>query len=441
MKLHRNEKFVKWGLTAFVVFAACALFWIVFSNLPGFYAVVQKFIDIIAPLLYGCLFAYLMNPLMKWSMKLLKKWFAKSKKPRSERKVEAWCTGISVVFTVLVFLLMVVAFFALVVPSLITSAKDLLSKIQIYYETIVIWVEKLLLDLGIGDWQQIEQWLNENYNKLIQFASDAIMRMDFGSILSGVTSSVSSIVMGVFNAVVGVIAAVYILIYKKQLCAQTKKIVVSLFPTTRANRIFEVSRRTNRIFGGYVIGKLLDAAFVGVVTYIALLIMKMPYAPLIAVIVGVTNIIPFFGPFIGAIPSAFLLLIDKPINAVYFVIFIIVLQMVDGYIVENRILGEKLGISDLWVLAAILVFGGVFGFAGMLLGVPVFAVIYSLISDGVDRRLTKKRYPLETGMYYSLQNVEDLPVEPAPSNSFISVEPSYDMKIEPEDEDYEEEEE
>lgn len=441
MKLHRNEKFIKWGLTAFVVFAACALFWIVFSNLSGFYAVVLRFFDIIAPLLYGCLFAYLMNPIMKWSMKLLRKWFSKSKKLRNERKVESLCTGISVAFSVLVFLTVVVAFVALVVPSLVGSVKDLMGKLQGYYETIVLWVENLLMKIGIGDWQQIEQWLYDNYNKLIGFATDTLMKMDFASIISGVTSSVSGFVMGVFNIVVGLIAAVYILIYKKQLCAQTKKIVVSLFSTAKANRIFEVCRRTNYIFGGYVIGKLLDAVFVGVVTYIALLIMKMPYAPLIAVMVGVTNVIPFFGPFIGAIPSAFLLLIDNPINAVYFVIFIIVLQMIDGYIVENRILGEKLGISDLWVLASILVFGEVFGFAGMLLGVPVFAVIYSLISDGVDRRLTRKHYPLQTGLYYSLQNVEDLPVEPAPSNSFVSVEPAYDMKIEPEDEEYEEEEE
>ena len=161
--------------------------------------------------------------------------------------------------------------------------------------------------------------------------------------------------------------------------------------------------------------------------------MGMPFAPLIAVIVGVTNIIPFFGPFLGAIPSALLLLIERPIDALYFILFILVLQMIDGNIIENRILGEKLGISDLWVLVAILLFGGIFGFGGMLLGVPIFAVIYTLIVDAVNGRLRRKRYPIETELYYSLQCVEELPVTPQPSSSFVSVEPSYDMHAADED--------
>ena len=250
----------------------------------------------------------------------------------------------------------------------------------------------------------------------------------------------TSVVVGIFNAIIGIVAAVYILVYKKKLCSQAKKTTVALFNTSHANRIFEISRRTNRIFGNYVIGKLLDALLVGVITYIVMLILGMPYAPLISVIIAVTNIIPFFGPFLGAIPSTLLLLLDKPINAVYFVIFVFVLQMVDGYIIENRILGEKLGISDFWVLTSILAFGGIFGFGGMLLGVPIFAVLYSLISDAIDRRLAKKRYPLPTDIYYTLQCVEDLPVDPAPNYSFASVEPGYDMNVETEDEyeDYDE---
>ena len=161
--------------------------------------------------------------------------------------------------------------------------------------------------------------------------------------------------------------------------------------------------------------------------------MGMPFAPLIAVIVGVTNIIPFFGPFLGAIPSALLLLIERPIDALYFILFILVLQMIDGNIIENRILGEKLGISDLWVLVAILLFGGIFGFGGMLLGVPIFAVIYTLIVDAVNGRRRRKRYPIETELYYSLQCVEELPITPQPSSSFVSVEPAYDMHAADED--------
>jgi predicted PurR-regulated permease PerM len=196
-----------------------------------------------------------------------------------------------------------------------------------------------------------------------------------------------------------------------------------------------VARRTNRIFSGFVVGKLLDALFVGVVTYFALLIMGMPFAPLIATLVGVTNIIPFFGPFIGALPSTLLLLVENPMDALYFVIFILVLQVVDGNIVENRILGEKLGISDFWVLVAILVFGGIFGFMGMLLGVPIFAVVYSLIVDSVNRRLAKKRLPLNTELYHDIQDVYDLPTTPV-SRVRHPEEPGYDRNVEAED-DYE----
>ncbi len=429
MKLHRNEKFFKWGLTAFLVFVCCSLFWIVFSNLSGFYGLVSDFFRIIAPLLYGCVFAYLMNPIMEWAKKICKKCLARRKKPLKARTEERLTLTISVTVAVLVFLALIYALVALVVPSLIDSVEDLLQpeKLQNIYDKVNSWVDGFLTETGLYE------WLNENMDELLSKVTDMLMGINFGTLFSSVANSAYSVVSSVFNAVVGIIAAIYILIYKKQLCAQAKKITVAVFNAEHANRIFEVCRRANRIFSGFVIGKMLDALIVGVVTYIALLIMKMPYAPLISVLVGVTNVIPFFGPFIGAVPSTLLLLIDKPINAVYFVIFTLILQMIDGYIIENRILGERLGISDLWVLAAVLVFGGVFDFGGMLLGVPIFAVIYFLISDAVNRRLGKKRYPRDTEIYYSLRCVEDLPVAPEPSYSHVSVEPAYDMNIEPED--------
>lgn len=434
MKLHRNEKFFKWGLTVFLAFVACALFWIIFSNLSGFYDLIMKFFGIISPILYGCLFAYFMNPVMKATMKLMKKLLAKRKKPLPEEKAEKLCTAVSVTVSVIVFLLAICALLPLVGQALYNSVAELLPKLEGYYNTIVEKLNGMKLDVEVAD------WLYEVIEGMLAGLQTWLKELDVLSLLGDVTSSVTSVVVGIFNAIIGIVAAVYILVYKKKLCSQAKKITVALFNTSHANRIFEISRRTNRIFGNYVIGKLLDALLVGVITYIVMLILGMPYAPLISVIIAVTNIIPFFGPFLGAIPSTLLLLLDKPINAVYFVIFVFVLQMVDGYIIENRILGEKLGISDFWVLTSILVFGGIFGFGGMLLGVPIFAVLYSLISDAIDRRLAKKRYPLPTDIYYTLQCVEDLPVDPAPNYSFASMEPGYDMNVETEDEyeDYDE---
>lgn len=427
MRLHRNEKFFKWGLTAFLVFVACALFWIVFSNLKGFYELILDFFDIISPILFGCLFAYLMNPVMKRMQVLLEKLLHKTKLSEGKQLVLAKTGGVIVSLIVLLFA--VYALIALIVPNIVSSLEELLqpSKLEGYYNRVNAWVN------DVFEGSRFEAWFHKALDSLLQVLTDWLKRIDLSKILSGLTSSVYNVVMFVFNMLVGIVAAVYILLYQKKLCAQAKKITVAVFNTNHADRLFEIARRTNRIFSGYVIGKIIDAIFVGVVTYFALLIMGMPFAPLIAVIVGVTNIIPFFGPFLGAVPSALLLLIEQPIDALYFIIFILVLQMIDGNIIENRILGEKLGISDLWVLVAILIFGGIFGFGGMLLGVPIFAVIYTLIVDGVNGRLKRKRYPIETDLYYSLQCVEDLPVDPQPSYSFVSVEPAYDMHAEDED--------
>ncbi len=429
MKLHRNEKYFKWGLTAFLVIVAGVLFWIVFSNLPGFYDMILDFFGIIAPILYGCLFAYLMNPIMKRAQALLEKLLAGTKLTEKKQLLLAKTGGLIV--SLLVLLLAIYALIALIVPNIVSSLEELLqqSKLEGYYARITAWVNEIFAGT------RFEQWFHDNLDSLLKLIIDWLKNIDLPKLLSGLTSSVYSVVMSVFNMLVGIVAAVYLLLYEKKLCAQAKKITVAVFNTKHADRLFEIARRTNRIFSGYVIGKIIDAILVGVITYFALLIMRMPFAPLIAVLVGVTNIIPFFGPFLGAVPSALLLLIEKPIDALYFIIFILVLQMIDGNIIENRILGEKLGISDLWVLVAILVFGGIFGFGGMLLGVPIFAVIYTLITDGVNERLRRKRYPTETDLYYSLQCVDELPVSPQPSYSFVSVDPAYDMHAQDEDDD------
>lgn len=422
MKLHRDRQYLKWGLTAFFVFVACALFWIIFSNLRGFYNMILDLIDILSPILFGCLFAYLMNPVMKFAQKYLTRWLKRTK--LKESRAVGLSRGISIVIAVLVLVLCMYAMIAMIVPSIVTSINDLLQqeRLDSYYTTVSKW----LSDTFSGS--QFENWLNKNFDDLYQWIMDYVRKIDLSALLSGLTSSVYSAVLGIFDFFVGIIAAVYILIYKEKLRAQAKKITVALFRPERANRLFELARRTDRIFGGYFIGKIIDTIFVTLITYIGMLIMGMPYAPLISVIIGVTNIIPFFGPFLGWIPSALLLLVDDPLNALYFSIFILVLQQIEGNIIANRILGEQLGISDLWVLVAILLFGGVFGFAGMLLGVPVFAVLYTLINDAVNNRLKKKRYPLDTSLYTNICSVDELPIDPLPSASYVSVDPAYDFE-------------
>ncbi len=429
MKLHRNQKYFKWGMTAFLVIVAALVFWIIFSNLSGFYDMVMKLVSILAPILYGCLFAYMMNPVMDFTRKVMRKLLSRTK--LKEKTVGKISTVVSVCVSVIVLVGVLVAFAALIIPSLINSVEELFQKdrLERYGNTIKTWVNNTIAGTSVG------KWIQDNLGSMWDMALNWLKSLDIASFISSLTSSVYSVVMGIFDVLVGVVAAVYVLIYKKQLCSQAKKITVATFNAKHANRVFEIARRTNRIFGGYVVGKIVDALFVGVVTYIAMLIMGMPYAPLISTLIGVTNIIPFFGPFLGGIPATLLLLIENPSDALIFVIFIVILQQIDGNIIENRILGERLGISDFWVLVSILLFGGIFGFGGMLLGVPVFAVIYTLINDAVNNRLKRKRYPVETEIYYTLESVDKLPVEPLPSYSYVSVDPAYDLRADPDDDD------
>ena len=426
--LRRNSKYFKWGLTAFVVLMAAVLFWLIFSNLGGFYDLILEFMGIISSLLYGCVFAYLMNPILKFSERLYGKLLAKRKWKDSTKHAVVRTAGVTT--TVLIFFGVVYALLALIVPSIGDSITELVrpERLQGYYTTVETWVH----DVFAGS--AVEKWVDENFAEVITFATDFLKNLNLMDILLGAFSSVYSVLSTVFNMLIGVIAGVYILVYKKELRSQSKKLTIAICKEEKANRIFEIARRTNRIFSGFVIGKLIDAIFVGVVTYIALLIMGMPFAPLIATLVGVTNIIPFFGPFIGAIPSVLLLLIENPIDAVYFGIFIIILQMIDGNIIENRILGEKLGISDFWVLVAILISGGIFGFVGMLVGVPIFAVLYTIITDVVNKRLRRKNLPTDTDLYGEVQTVTDLPGVPlsekekAPKQRL-----TYDRNVEEED--------
>jgi len=215
------------------------------------------------------------------------------------------------------------------------------------------------------------------------------------------------VVMVLKNILIGVIVMVYLLNIKGTLSAQGKKIIYSIFPVKTANQAIDEIRFVHRVFGGFITGKILDSLIIGILCFVLLNAMKMPYTLLVSVIVGVTNVIPFFGPFIGAIPSAFLILLVSPIKCLYFLIFILLLQQFDGNILGPKILGQSTGLPSFWVLFSILLFGGLFGFVGMIIAVPTFAVIYSVVSRLVNRSLTKKDLSLKTADYFDLERIDE----------------------------------
>ena len=225
-------------------------------------------------------------------------------------------------------------------------------------------------------------------------------------IFDRVSSGVISFVTVLKNLLIGLIVMVYFLNIKDTLCAQAKKMVYGFLNVKTANRLIGEVRFAHKIFGGFITGKLLDSLIIGIMCFFSLKFLKMPYVLLISVIVGVTNVIPFFGPFIGAVPSAFLILLVDPMKCLYFLIFILVLQQFDGNILGPKILGDSTGLPSFWVLFSILLFGGLFGFVGMIIAVPTFAVIYRTLSLYVKSALKKRNYSENTPDYCRLHHID-----------------------------------
>jgi predicted PurR-regulated permease PerM len=210
---------------------------------------------------------------------------------------------------------------------------------------------------------------------------------------------IKALFSSLWNIVIGLIVSIYFLLDKEKFCAASKKITYALFDEKTANYLVKFGKRSDDIFGNFISGKILDSLIIGILTFVVLIIAKMPYATLISVIIGITNIIPFFGPFFGAIPSALIILFVSPVKAMWFLVIVVVIQQIDGNIIGPKILGDSLGISAFWILFALLVAGKLLGLVGMIIGVPLFAIMYSTIKELIEMRLKEKNMPVDTNEY------------------------------------------
>lgn len=401
---YRERPYFKIAVTALAVIFVSILLVVIFTDLPGFFAMLKAFGAILSPLVSGCVFAFLLNPLVRFADARLCPWLEKRGKGKhSPQKVSR---AISIVFALIFAGLIIYAFFAMLLPQLYESIMGIVNSAEDYYRSIDKWFNKVLADnpeiQGYADTA-----LNKVFDYLKNWANTSLLG-DMQKFVTTVTASVISVVKWVANLLIGLVASIYILWSKDLFQAQAKKILVAAFRPQAADHILYLGRETNKIFNGFVIGKIIDSAIIGVICYIGMLILKLPYPALVATIVGVTNVIPFFGPIIGAVPSGLLILLVNPLQAFYFVIFVICLQQLDGNVIGPKILGNTVGISGFWVLISITVAASLFGFAGMLLGVPVFAVIYMLISDAVNLALSRKGRTTVTDAYGPIQEVSDL---------------------------------
>ena len=413
MKIKRDPKYFLWGATILIIFVIGILLWAVFNNMPGFAGVCRKLFGIISPIVYGLVFAYVLNPIMVFVEPYLQKWLRKCK--MKEKGVRKLSRALSVTVSMIIGIGVIYGFFALMLPSLIDSITGIISNMPVYYENTTRWLQELV-DKNPEYRPLFDTFYEKIFDGLETWVETALLG-NLESLIVNVTTQVFAVLKVVLNLLIGLVAAVYMLVSKEKFMAQTKKIIVAVMKRSRADRLFEVCSHSNRMFSGFISGKIIDSLIIGVLCYIGCSILRMPYTLLVSTIVGITNVIPFFGPFIGAIPSALLILIVDPMKALYFIIFIFALQQLDGNVIGPRILGDAVGLPSFWILVSITVFGGIFGFVGMLLGVPVFAIIYMLVREFVEGKLKAKGAPVATSYYYHMSRTNDLEINGEEKNA------------------------
>ncbi|MBQ0037691.1 MAG: AI-2E family transporter [Clostridiales bacterium] len=414
----RENIYVKWGITLFITVCAVLIFYDTFHN-SGVGSTLQRFssklIGTLAPVLYGLAIAYLLTPVMKWFERLIRSGMEQLKEKRGKeiREKRGWVRGVSILLTELVAFFAVYLLMAILIPQLADSVSMLIDNAESYYSKIYNWANGLLdTNTKLGAW--IQKMVNNYYSDALNLLREKILpwAQDWlGDLTGGIWNGIWSVLIFAKNLIVGIIISIYLLAMKEKSLARCSKLLYGLLKETQARWVIRGARRTNAIFSGFVRGKLLDSVIIGVLCFIGCTVLNLPYTPLISVVVGVTNIIPFFGPFLGAIPSAFLILLVSPIKCLYFIIFVLLLQQLDGNVIGPKILGDSTGISSFWVVVAILVGGGFGGVLGMFLGVPIFACLQALVKFLIDRRLMGRNMPLQAYEYVNRDREEDPPME------------------------------
>jgi predicted PurR-regulated permease PerM len=402
MKFHFEDKYKNTGFTAFLVIAAAILFFFAIYRYDGLVDILDRISKILSPFIYGLVMAYLMCPIynliVRFGMKV--PWPSFRGKPLGIIISKSFAT----ILVILVICGTVGGFLWFVVPHLIESIVTIASMLPNSMEDLTLWITDQFKNMP-----QIsgpaEVWIDEATVWFTQWVENSLIP-EYTALLSGISVGVFGFLSMIVNFIIGVIVCAFFINRKEIFAVQIKKLSFALLKPERAEQFLKGSLVINRTFGGYINGKIIDSILVGLITYAFMSLVGWPYAALISAIIGVTDIIPFFGPYIGTIPSALLLLMVDPKLCFYFILFILVLQTFDGYLLCPRILGGTTGLPTFWVLFAIIVGGGIFGFLGMVVGVPAFAVLYTYFSFYVNRRLEQKGLSQDSKDYQSLYTIK-----------------------------------
>lgn len=388
MKINWNKKYNTISVYTFLVVSAIILFYNFITGIDSVKTKLDGFISIMMPFIIGFAIAYLLDFILRFyetkvfSYKPFKNFIKKFNCKR----------GLGLVFTYLTALACVFLFIQFVLPQLVDSIFGLVNDVPAYVENATKFINETINELNLDP--HYMAMISEKINDLVEFlikASANLIPM-IGNLITGLLSSV-------WNVVLGLIVSIYLLIEKEKFFALGKKMTYAIFSEGIAKRILELTDRSNNTFGKFLSGKILDSFIIWIITFVILTIVKMPYTVLISVIIGITNIIPFFGPFIGAVPAVIIVLFVSPQKALLLIIIIFIIQQLDGNVIGPKILGDSIGISAFWILFSILVTGKLLGLVGMIIGVPLFAVIYSVIKEIIEEKLRKKGLDPDTKSY------------------------------------------
>lgn len=386
----------KAALTAILTVCAILIFYDTFFGSRTLIALLKKLLDALTPILLGSLFAYLLSPVINFFDRLL--FPAAMDKAHAQGK---YCASgpraVSLLITWAIIGLVGYLLLSILLPELYRSVLQLWNNMESYYNTINSWITNLLESNPA-----VEHFVSDRfagyYKDLLSLLTEKVLPHT-QSLVTAVSGGIVSALSFLMDLIVGIIVSIYLLATKERCAAHARRAIYALTAPRHTPWVFRAVGRVDEIFSGFVRGKILDSLIIGLICFIGCSLLNFPYTPLVSVIVGVTNVIPFFGPFLGAIPSAFLILLVSPLKCLYFIIFIILLQQLDGNVIGPKILGDSTGISSFWVIVAILVGGGFFGVLGMFFGVPVFACLRMLVKWLMDRRLARRGMPTEASAY------------------------------------------
>ncbi len=422
MKFKLNNKYFRWGLTAFLVIAASICFYYLLFHGTDIKNGFNSIFRLLTPIIFGFVMAYLMTPILNYIeyrilIPLCNKWKIKDTTKRSKI-----IRGISILLTVFLFFAIIYGLIAMLLSQIVPSIANIISNFDGYVSNFIKWLNKLLSDDYPEVGAQITKMIDTYSEELEVWLNDTVLTKS-SELIRTVSLSVINVLKLLWNFLIGLMISLYVLAGKEKFAGQAKKLTYAIFDNDVANIIINNFRFTHKTFIGFLSGKILDSIIIGILCFIGTSILHTPYAALVSVIVGVTNVIPVFGPYLGAVPSTVLIFVvdpTHPLNCVYFVIFILILQQFDGNFLGPKILGESTGLTGFWVIFSITLFGGLFGVMGMVIGVPTFAVFYAAVKSFVNTLLSKKNIPQETNVYINVAAVEE--------NTLYEYVPDYKLK-------------